>query len=120
VLRAAEEGILHSAHDVSDGGLAVALAESAMTGSVGAEIQLGPGRRDDEVMFGEGGGRMLVSLAADHADRFHELVGEPVRIQHLGVVGGDAIVMRIAESAVEISLDAARAAYERGLPEALA
>ena len=37
VLRAAEEGILRSAHDVSGGGLAVALAESALAGGLGAE-----------------------------------------------------------------------------------
>jgi len=124
VLRAAEEGILRSAHDVSDGGLAVALAESAMAGGIGVTAQVGPGRRDDEVMFGEGGGRMLVSLPADEAlvSRFLDLGtgGEPVRIQRLGVVGGDAVVMRIAGNEVALPVERAREAYERGLPEALA
>ncbi len=122
VLRAAEEGLVRSAHDVSGGGLAVALAECAMAGGVGATVQLGPGRRDDEVMFGEGGGRMLVTVAPEDAERFFALgmEGEPVRIQRLGETGGDAVVMRIAEDVVSLPIDRARAAYERGLPEALA
>ena len=47
VLAAAEEGILRSAHDVSGGGLAVALAESAIAGGLGAEVApgAGPARR---------------------------------------------------------------------------
>ena len=124
VLWAAEEGILRSAHDVSGGGVAVALAECAMAGGVGVSAQLGPGRRDDEVLFGEGGGRMLVTLAPDEdvITRFFDR-GDgdpPVRIQRLGVVGGDAITIRVAENTVTLPIDRARAAYERGLPEALA
>jgi phosphoribosylformylglycinamidine (FGAM) synthase-like enzyme len=124
VLWAAEEGILRSAHDVSNGGLAVAMAECAMAGDLGARVQLGPGRRDDEVMFGEGGGRMIVTLAPDEAviARFFDkgIEDEPVRVQRLGEVGGDAIVMRIAEKEIALPIEAAREAYERGLPEALA
>ncbi len=124
VLRAAEEGLLRSAHDVSDGGLAVALAECAMAGGIGATAQLGSGRRDDEVMFGEGGGRMLVTLPPDEEliTRFFEMghEREPLRIQRLGEVGGDGVVMRIAENEVTLTIDRAREAYERGLPEALA
>jgi phosphoribosylformylglycinamidine synthase len=124
VLWAAEEGILRSAHDVSGGGLAVALAECAMAGGVGATVQVGAGRRDDEVMFGEGGGRMIVTLAPDEAvvTRFVDkgIEREPVRVTRLGEVGGDAITIRVAENEVSLPVDRARDAYERGLPEALA
>ena len=121
VLRAAEEGILRSAHDVSDGGLAVALAESAMAGGVGARIAVDPGRRDDEVLFGEGGGRMLLSLAGDaEAERLTALAAGAVRVRRLGEVGGDAVAIAIGPRSVALAIERAREAYERGLPEALA
>ncbi|MGE3140265.1 MAG: phosphoribosylformylglycinamidine synthase subunit PurL [Thermoleophilia bacterium] len=124
VLTAAERGLLRSAHDVSAGGLAVALAESALAGGRGAEVQLGPGRRDDEVAFGEGGGRMLVTVAGEQDVTALSAIAEqhdvPVRIQRLGRVGGDAIVLRVGEHEARLALDDARAAYEGALPGALA
>ena len=120
VVTAAEEGILASAHDVSDGGLAVALAESAMAGSLGVRVRLEEGRRDDEVMFGEGGGRMLVGLSAADAGRLETrgaAVG--VQIRRLGEVGGETVTIQIGEREAVLTIDRAREAYERGLPEAL-
>lgn len=122
VLAAAAEGILRSAHDVAGGGLAVALAESALAGGRGADVQLGPGRRDDEVLFGEGGGRIVVTVRPRDADRLFALgrADAPVRIERIGTVGGDAVTVRVGERAARLALDEARDAYERGLPEALA
>jgi phosphoribosylformylglycinamidine synthase subunit PurL len=122
VIRAAQEGILRSAHDVSGGGLAVALAESALGGGLGAEVRVAPGRRDDEVLFGEGGGRILVSVRAGDADRVAALsaeIGVPVRIAPLGAVGGADVVIHVGEREVRLPLDAARDAHEGGLPGAL-
>ncbi|WP_017652707.1 phosphoribosylformylglycinamidine synthase subunit PurL [Fortiea contorta] len=60
-------GWVRSAHDCAEGGLAVALAESSICGDLGAEITLAlsdnQSRRLDEVLFGEGGGRIVVSVA---------------------------------------------------------
>jgi phosphoribosylformylglycinamidine synthase subunit PurL len=124
VLRAAEEGVLVSAHDVSGGGLAVALAECALIGGRGADVQVGPGRRDDEVAFGEGGGRMIVTVASeDDARRFHAIAAAsavPVRVAGLGRVGGDDLTLRIGDRAATLDLEAARGAYEAALPGALA
>ncbi len=122
VLTAAEEGILTSAHDVSGGGLAVALTESAIAGGRGAAVRLEPGARDDEVLFGEGGGRMVLTVAdEDAAGRVAALAdGSGVRVRRLGAVGGDRVVVAIGEREVSLGIEDARAAYERGLPEALA
>ncbi|MEZ0284267.1 MAG: phosphoribosylformylglycinamidine synthase subunit PurL, partial [Thermoleophilia bacterium] len=121
VLAAAEEGILSSAHDVSGGGLATALAESAIAGGLGAEVDLAPGRRDDEVLFGEGGGRVLLSVRPEAVGRLRDLAGDqPVRIEAIGTVGGGDLVARVGGREARLSLQDARDAHERGLPEALA
>ena len=122
VLTAAEEGILTSAHDVSGGGVAVALAESAMAGGRGAVVHLEPGERDDEVLFGEGGGRMLLTVSGEDAARRIVALGADggVRVRRLGEVGGERIVVGIGDREVTLDIEDARDAYERGLPEALA
>src|SRR5262249_52025852 len=58
----AEQGRLSSAHDVSDGGLAVALAECAMQGGIGASVSLEPAVRMSAFLFGESTGRAVVSF----------------------------------------------------------
>lgn len=121
VLDAADAGLLRSAHDVSGGGFAVALAESAMAGGRGASVSLPPGRRHDEALFGEGGGRFLLSVRPGDVEALFELVRRrPVRVERVGVVGGDALTIAVGDAEAQIGLEAARAAYEAGLPEALA
>ena len=91
-------------------------------GGIGAELRVAPGRRDDEVLFGEGGGRILVSVRPEDADRLAALsaeMGLPVRIAPLGAVGGADAVIHIGDREVRLPLDAARDAYEGGLPGAL-
>jgi phosphoribosylformylglycinamidine synthase subunit PurL len=75
---------LSAAHDVSDGGLAVALAELALHSGVGAEIEL---EREAVAWFGEGSGRAVVACRPDRADA---LEGVPLR--RLGTVGGGKLL----------------------------
>ena len=70
-------------HDVSHGGLAVALAEAAVHSQLGADVTLPD---DPRAWFGEGGGQALVACAPDVVDR---LGGVPIR--RLGVAGGDSL-----------------------------
>jgi phosphoribosylformylglycinamidine synthase len=120
VLAAAEEGILRSAHDVSGGGLAVALAESAIAGGLGAAVELAPGRRDDEALFGEGGGRVVMTVLPEHEGRLRALAGErDVRVVAVGAVGGEEVVARVGGREARLPLAEAREAHEHGLPEAL-
>jgi phosphoribosylformylglycinamidine synthase II len=64
------QGWLQSAHDCAEGGLAVAIAESSISGQKGATIQLpvaaATDQRWDRLLFGEGGARIVVSVAAAH------------------------------------------------------
>ena len=77
---------LSSAHDIAEGGLAVALAECALAGGLGATVSLG----DDfgeRLLFGEGPGGFVVS---GEASALREL-GELVAIRILGTVGGESL-----------------------------
>jgi phosphoribosylformylglycinamidine synthase subunit PurL len=63
-------GWLNSAHDCAEGGLTVALAECCISGNFGAEINLGlstnqDNARWDEILFGESGGRIIVSVKSE-------------------------------------------------------
>jgi phosphoribosylformylglycinamidine synthase len=100
VQAACREGIrrsfLNSAHDCAEGGLAVALAECCISGGLGAEIELGlteesVERRWDEILFGEGASRILVSVKpeaqGDWEAYLREYLGESVQgWQRLGRV----------------------------------
>jgi len=79
LLRCIDVGLIRSAHDISDGGLAVALAESCLTDpkkSVGVEVSLADSnhaRSRAELLFGEGASRILVSVSPEQSGTFEQL-----------------------------------------------
>jgi phosphoribosylformylglycinamidine synthase len=98
VASAASAGLLASAHDLSDGGLAVALAESCLRGGRGCEISLtdpGSGSADAFIaLFSESAARALVSLAPGREDEFAALCAEHgVPATVLGTVGGSSLAV---------------------------
>jgi phosphoribosylformylglycinamidine synthase subunit PurL len=104
---AAERRLLRSAHDVSDGGLGVALAEAAIAGAVGVTADVGD-------LFGEGDGRAVISARRDDVAALRELAGD-LPLTEVGSVGGDAIVI----GAVSLPVAEAAELYESALPAAL-
>jgi phosphoribosylformylglycinamidine synthase subunit PurL len=113
---AARAGLMQSAHDVSRGGLAVTLAESAIAGGHGARVTVEPGRRADEVLFGEGGGRVVVTCRPDNLPALKALAVRTTLTQ-IGEVGGDAVEIGVDEAIARIALSAAEKAWERAIPE---
>ena len=110
-------GLLSSAHDVSDGGLGVALAESAIAGNIGFQGTVKIRGRLDEFLFGEGGARVVVSLSPRKAPALRRLArAHQVSLIPLGVVGGD----RFTLGPVSLSLAGMAGAWQGGLEEALA
>jgi phosphoribosylformylglycinamidine synthase len=97
-IKAIEKGILCSAHDVSEGGLAVALAESCVGGParpLGAMIELREGMRADALLFGESQSRIVVSVKERDLERLKEIADhEGAPIQVLGEVGGSRLVIQ--------------------------
>lgn len=66
--------LIQSAHDVSDGGLYIALLESSMPNGLGFEIETDSGIRKDAFLFGEAQGRVVVSIKPDQQEQFIELL----------------------------------------------
>ena len=116
VLRANDEGLLLSAHDCSDGGLGVTLAEGAILGDVGFEGVVGMDGRLDAALFGEAQGRIVVSV---RADEFRQ-GGGPARLGDLARemnvpavrLGRTAAGDRFAFGPLETTVSAMRQAYE--------
>ncbi|MEH2227427.1 phosphoribosylformylglycinamidine synthase subunit PurL [Nostoc sp.] len=86
-------GWIRSAHDSAEGGVAIALAESCLAGNLGAQINLEIAatqlNRLDEVLFAEGGARILVSVASAQQEIWESYLQEHLgqEWQKLGVVG---------------------------------
>jgi phosphoribosylformylglycinamidine synthase len=119
---AIREGILRSAHDLAEGGLAVALAESCMSGSDGtqwgAEIEMEGSIRPDAWMFGESQSRILVSLRRKHLGRLRDLAREAeVPMTVLGEVRGRRL--RIG-SLIDVSVADLHTAWSTALERRMA
>jgi phosphoribosylformylglycinamidine synthase len=90
------------AHDVSDGGLAVALAEAALHSGIGARLDL---PLDPIALFGEGCGQVILALPAHQVES--DPLGSDVEVRRIGEVGGDEIL--------GVALSDLRAVWERGI-----
>ncbi len=124
---AIREGLLSSCHDVSDGGLAVALAEAGLLTDppLGASISLSIQGRADVALFGEDQGRALVSLPEDRLPRLLALSEEAaVPVLPIGKVGGERLLIELegesgSRHAVDIQMTALMARWWGGLQTAL-
>ena len=113
VLSAIDLYIINSAHDCSEGGLAVTLAESAISNSknmLGADIKLdnlktGDARRD-EILFGEVPSRIIVSVSKDNLDTLEEIAKQhSVACQVIGNVDKDRfLVSDGADTVIDLPL----------------
>ncbi len=125
-LSAYKQGLLRSAHDCSDGGLVVALAEACIWGNLGLALDPGAlpatdaGRVDLKMLalcFGEAPSRIVVSLAPDAWERLASLADEiGVPIQRLGTVGGASLSLDLA---LDVPVADLACAWRQGLGEAL-
>ncbi len=100
VLKLIGEGLVQSAHDCSDGGLAVALAECCMTGEtpLGATVRLdAKGLRRDALLFGESPSRVVLSVEPEQADKVVAAAqAAGVAAARIGQVGGARLTVEVA------------------------
>jgi phosphoribosylformylglycinamidine synthase II len=110
VREAVASGRLASAHDVSEGGLACALAECCIAGGVGARVdlaQLAERAGPKAALFGEGAGGVIVSCPREALAEIGQIAGETPLLE-LGETGGERL--EIAAGADTLSLSVAYAA----------
>jgi phosphoribosylformylglycinamidine synthase len=107
---AVREGLAKSAHDCSEGGLAVALAESCLAGRMGAEVALDDDLPPVASLFGETQSRIVITCAESDVEELTDLLlqhGVPYGV--IGTVGGDRLTI---EDRVDLSLDELAEAHE--------
>ncbi len=113
VIEAIGRRLLASAHDCSDGGLAIALAECCIAGGIGADIHLGDDWPPVIALFSETQSRIVVSLREEAVEDLIELcLRNEVPYAVIGTVGGDALEI---EGLARVTLDQMRAAWESSL-----
>jgi phosphoribosylformylglycinamidine (FGAM) synthase-like enzyme len=89
---AIKKGLVSSAHDCSEGGLAIALAESCIKGKKGAEIDLKDKIRSDALLFGESQSRIMLSLNPKNLTSLKEIADKyQVPLLLLGSVQGEKL-----------------------------
>jgi phosphoribosylformylglycinamidine synthase len=100
VRRLIEMNLLSAVHDLSDGGLAVALAEMALAGGIGAQVEANEAYTAAQWWFGEDQARYVLTVPEDKIDAFNrELAAGPeipeaemVGFHRIGTVGGDSLL----------------------------
>ncbi len=126
-------GWIRSAHDSAEGGIAVALAESCLSGQLGAEINIEISEnqlnRLDEVLFGEGGARILVSVTPSEQKNWESYLQEHLaeNWQKLGMVGnsgnseaGLAILTSDNQTLIKVSIEQMSDRYFHAISNRLA
>jgi len=118
LIEAISSGLLSSAHDCSDGGLAVALAESCIAGKVGAEASITAECRASVALFGEAQSRAVVSLPAERLGKLRELVGNhAIECTVLGRVRGDRLRVEVNGVAViDRTIERLAGIWRNGIP----
>jgi len=99
-----ESGIINSAHDCSEGGLAVALAESCVSNKkkmVGATIKLNENVRNDALLFGEAQSRIIVSVRKNKLSSLERIVKKHyISYKVIGSVGGKKLTIQNKKAAL--------------------
>src|SRR6202000_1642244 len=108
-------GTATAAHDVSDGGLLIALAEMAISGGFGAQLLAAPESIVPHAYwFGEDQARYIVTVAAEQAGLvLAKMRGAGVPCARIGSTGGDAIAVA---GETPVSVASLKAAFERWFP----
>ncbi len=114
LIAGSRDAMLDSAHDLSDGGLAQALVESALAKGVGARVVLPEGPTSFVQLFSESAGRVLVSVTSSNEQRFTELCADRgLPCTPIGVTGGSDLDI---QDVLTVPLADLRTAYEATLP----
>jgi phosphoribosylformylglycinamidine synthase len=119
-LEGIEREIIKSAHDCSDGGLAVALAECCFTAEehrIGAKVEIPENIRKDALLFGESQSRIVVTVSEDDLQEFMRIAEKnraPVEI--IGRVGGERLTVN---DLIDLSVKDMERVWREAIPKRL-
>src|SRR5690606_3932009 len=114
ILEAIQKGLVASAHDVAEGGVAVALAEKAFGSGLGLDITLsGPATT---ALFSESQSRFLLTVAPENAGQFEQIVADAKRIGPVNDTGQLTIKSEDASPWINDSVETLRAASKGAIP----
>jgi phosphoribosylformylglycinamidine synthase len=109
---AVRTGEICSAHDIAEGGLAVALAECCLAGGLGAEVVLDASADPTAALFGEGSGGFLLSGSGEAL----RALGARLPVRLIGTVGGERLTISVEGApAIDAPLGELAGAHEGGL-----
>ncbi|WKK20994.1 phosphoribosylformylglycinamidine synthase subunit PurL [Streptomyces olivoreticuli] len=118
LIAASRDGMVDAAHDLSDGGLIQALAESCLRGGKGARVVVPDGLDPFVFLFSESAGRAVVAVPRSEELRFSDMCGaRGLPAARIGVVDGEVIDV---QGHFELPLEELRAAHEATIPALLA
>jgi len=117
-LKAIKQGVISSAHDCANGGLAITLAESCLRGGLGFKGEKWQfGGRLDSTLFGEVQSRIVVSVDRDKVQQLQALAeGQGVPLTRLGTAGGRRFTI---DRYIDLPLDEMEAAWRQSLDKML-
>ena len=118
LLDAIRQGLVASAHDLAEGGLAVALAESAISGGLGAKAELATSLRRDIALFSESQSRVLLSAKPEQAEQALALFAAAgVPAQRIGEVAGERLTVDVnGEIAIDASVERLEKIWKDAIP----
>src|SRR5690606_17024518 len=119
VLAAIRQGLVRSAHDLSEGGLAVAVAECTFGNQLGAVVELARGDlRTDSLLFGESQSRVVLSLPPEKLPALQTLAAqEKVPLRVIGRTGGDRLqIFVVGNRSIDRSVAELHTAWQEGIP----
>ena len=110
-----KSGIVKSAKGCSEGGLAVALAESCIAGQKGANVNMDDNIRKDALLFGETQSRIIISASSDNKDKIIEMAKKSnVSCKKIGEVKGDCLKV---SDLINIGVGDLEKTYKQAIPK---
>ena len=115
LLTAIQTGVVQSAHDISEGGFAVALAEKAF-GATGLGVEVAITGSATSALFSESQSRFIVTVKAEHASKFEEIVTDAIKIGTVTNSNNVVISHENGTTWISGSVDEFRSAWKGAIP----
>ena len=118
VLKAIQSGYVQSAHDISEGGLAVALAESCISDNLGASILLSGDLRTESFLFSESQSRILVSVSTEDVEKVKNIAQEiGINCREIGEVTSDRLQISYQDKPIiDLPIEQMTKAWKDAIP----